>query len=233
MVAKYEEGEHALVEAYRSMRTAIMVNKTLKTILVTSSEMNEGKTTTVSNLAKCFSDLEDKKVLLIDCDLRKPSVNRHFEIDNEKGLTNYINEEIAFEDVIKKSGNLDILTTGTRVKNPSELLESEKMMDFIEGFKYKYDYIFIDSPPVSRVNDACTMAKYIDGTVIVSASNEVDVELAKMTKKRLLKVNANILGIILNKFKAVDDVYYNYYDYYDDYKKPSKFKLGFKKKRRR
>ncbi|MGL5750067.1 MAG: CpsD/CapB family tyrosine-protein kinase [Paraclostridium sp.] len=233
MVARYEEGEHALVEAYRSMRTAIMVNKNLKTILVTSSEMNEGKTTTVSNLAKCFSDLEDKKILLIDCDLRKPSINRHFNLDNEKGLTNYINEEIEFEEVIKTVDKLDILTTGTRIKNPSELLESEKMMDFIEGFKYKYDYIFIDSPPVSRVNDACIMAKYIDGTAIVSASNEVDAELAKTTKKRLQKVNTNVIGIILNKFRSENDIYYNYYDYYDEYKKPSKFKSLFKKKRRR
>lgn len=231
MVAKYEEGEHALVEAYRSMRSAIMVNKTIKTILVTSSEMNEGKTTTVSNLAKCFSDLEDKNVLLIDCDLRKPSIHKHFNIDNERGLTNYINEEITFEEVIKKSGNLEILTTGPRVKNPSELLESERMMDFIEGFKCKYDYIFIDSPPVSRTNDSCTMAKYIDGTIIVSASNEVDVDLAKTTKKRLQKVNANILGVILNKFKQANDIYYHYYDYYYEDSKKSKFNI-FKKKRR-
>lgn len=231
MVAKYEEGEHALVEAYRSMRSAIIVNKTIKTILVTSSEMNEGKTTTVSNLAKCFSDLEDKNVLLIDCDLRKPSIHKHFNIDNERGLTNYINEEITFEEVIKKSGNLEILTTGPRVKNPSELLESERMMDFIEGFKCKYDYIFIDSPPVSRTNDSCTMAKYIDGTIIVSASNEVDVDLAKTTKKRLQKVNANILGVILNKFKQANDIYYHYYDYYYEDSKKSKFNI-FKKKRR-
>lgn len=231
MVAKYEEGEHALVEAYRSMRSAIIVNKTIKTILVTSSEMNEGKTTTVSNLAKCFSDLEDKNVLLIDCDLRKPSIHKHFNIDNERGLTNYINEEITFEEVIKKSGNLEILTTGPRVKNPSELLESERMMDFIEGFKCKYDYIFIDSPPVSRTNDSCIMAKYIDGTIIVSASNEVDVDLAKTTKKRLQKVNANILGVILNKFKQVNDIYYHYYDYYYEDSKKSKFNI-FKKKRR-
>ena len=105
MVAKYEEGEHALVEAYRSMRSAIIVNKTIKTILVTSSEMNEGKTTTVSNLAKCFSDLEDKNVLLIDCDLRKPSIHKYFNIDNERGLTNYINEEITFEQALENASN--------------------------------------------------------------------------------------------------------------------------------
>ena len=104
-------------------------------------------------------------------------------------------------------------------------------MDFIEGFKCKYDYIFIDSPPVSRTNDSCTMAKYIDGTIIVSASNEVDVDLAKTTKKRLQKVNANILGVILNKFKQANDIYYHYYDYYYEDSKKSKFNI-FKKKRR-
>lgn len=233
MSVKYEKAEHALVEAYRSMRTAIMVNPNLKTILVTSSEMNEGKTTTVSNLAKCFADLEDKKILLIDCDLRKPSIHRQFETTNEIGLNEILNKEKTLKECIKEVEKLHIITPGKRIKTPAELLESDKMIDFIEKMKYEYDYIFIDSPPVSRVNDACIMAKYVDGTVIVSASNEVDVELAKMTKKRLLKVNANIVGIILNKFRQADDAYYNYYDYYDEYKKPSKFKLGFKNKRRR
>ena len=233
MVAKYEEGEHSIVESYKSMRTTITVNEKLKTILVTSSEMNEGKTTTTSNLAKCFSELGTKKILLIDCDLRKPSIHKHLEIENEKGLVDVLEDNQDIYECINYEDNLHILTTGKRTQNPAELLDSDKMRSFIKAMECKYDYIFIDSPPVSRVNDACIVAKYVDGTIVVSASNEVDIELVKMTRKRLSKVNANIIGVVLNKFKSVDDSYHSYYDYYDEETKKSKFKWGFKHKKRK
>ena len=228
-MAQYQRGEHSILESYKNMRTSIIVNNNIKTILVTSSEMNEGKTTVVSSLAKCFSELEDKKILLIDCDLRKPSIHRHFELDNEKGLIDIV-EDGNFRTYIKKVDNLDILTTGRKVNKPAELLESDYIKEFIEQLKEYYDYIFIDSSPVSRVNDACILAKYIDGTIIVSSSNEVDIELAKLTKKRLTKVNANFIGVVLNKFKDEDNVYHRYYGYYDEDIKPKKF--GFRRKKR-
>ena len=162
-MVQYQRGEHAILESYKNMRTSLIVNK--------SSDMDEGKTTVISSLAKCFSELEDKKTLLIDCDLRNPSIHRHFELDNEKGLIDVI-EEGSFKEYIKKVDDLHILTTGRKTKKPAELLESDYMKNFIEEAKEYYDYIFIDSPPVSRVNDACILANYIDGTVIVSASNE-------------------------------------------------------------
>ena len=228
-MAQYQRGEHSILESYKNMRTSLIVNKNIKTILVTSSDMNEGKTTVTSSLAKCFSELEDKKTLLIDCDLRKPSVHRHFELDNEKGLIDVI-EEGSFKEYIKKVDNLHILTAGRKTKKPAELLESDYMKNFIEEAKEYYDYIFIDSPPVSRVNDACILANYIDGTVIVSASNEVDIDLAKITKKRLSKVNANFIGVILNKFKDEDNIYHKYYGYYDEKDmKSRKFKFKWKR----
>ena len=228
-MSQYERGEHSIVESYKNMRTSIMINKDIKTILVTSSDMNEGKTTVVSSLAKCFSELEDKKVLLIDCDLRKPSVHKQFKLDTEKGLIDAIADGV-FKEYLKKVDNLDILTTGKKTKKPAELLESDLMKNFIEEVKEDYDYIFIDSPPVSRVNDACIIAKYIDGTIIVSSSNEVDIELAKLTKKRLSKVNANFIGVVLNKFKEEDNIYHKYYGYDEEDTKTSRFK--FKLKRR-
>ena len=230
-MAQYQRGEHSILESYKNMRTSLIVNKNIKTILVTSSDMDEGKTTVVSSLAKCFSELEDKKVLLIDCDLRKPSIHRQFKLDNEKGLIDVISDG-SFKEYIKAVDNLDILTTGKKTKKPAELLESDLMKSFIEEVKEYYDYIFIDSPPVSRVNDACIIAKYIDGTIIVSSSNEVSIDLAKLTKKRLTKVNANFIGIILNKFKDEDNIYHKYYGYYEEEeeRKPSRFK--FKLRRR-
>lgn len=228
-MTQYQRGEHSIVESYKNMRTSIIVNKKIKTILVTSSDMDEGKTTVTSSLAKCFSELEDKKILLIDCDLRKASIHRQFNLDNEKGLIDIIADG-NFKEYIKKSDNLDIITTGKKTKKPAELLESDLMKDFIEEIKEYYDYIFIDSPPVSRVNDACIIAKYIDGTIIVSSSNEVDIDMAKLTKKRLSKVNANFIGIILNKFKEEDNIYHNYYGYYEEDEKPSKFKFKIKRR---
>ena len=228
-MVQYQRGEHAILESYKNMRTSLIVNKDIKTILVTSSDMDEGKTTVISSLAKCFSELEDKKTLLIDCDLRNPSIHRHFELDNEKGLIDVI-EEGSFKEYIKKVDDLHILTTGRKTKKPAELLESDYMKNFIEEAQEYYDYIFIDSPPVSRVNDACILANYIDGTVIVSASNEVDIDLAKLTKKRLSKVNANFIGVILNKFKDEDNIYHKYYGYYDEKDmKSRKFKFKWKR----
>ena len=228
-MAQYQRGEHSILESYKNMRTSLIVNKDIKTILVTSSDMNEGKTTVISSLAKCFSELEDKKILLIDCDLRKPSIHRHFGLNNEKGLADIV-EDSNFRTYIKTVDNLDILTTGRKVNKPAELLESDYIKEFIEQLKEYYDYIFIDSPPVSRVNDACILANYIDGTIIVSSSNEVDIELAKLTKKRLAKVNANFIGVILNKFKDEDNIYHRYYGYYDEEDvKPRKFKFKWKR----
>lgn len=228
-MAQYQRGEHSILESYKNMRTSLIVNKDIKTILVTSSDMNEGKTTVISSLAKCFSELEDKKILLIDCDLRKPSIHRHFGLNNEKGLADIV-EDSNFRKYIKTVDNLDILTTGRKVNKPAELLESDYIKEFIEQLKEYYDYIFIDSPPVSRVNDACILANYIDGTIIVSSSNEVDIELAKLTKKRLSKVNANFIGVILNKFKDEDNIYHRYYGYYEEEDiKSRKFKFKWKR----
>ena len=226
---QYERGEHSIVESYKNMRTSIIINKDIKTILVTSSDVDEGKTTVVSSLAKCFSELDAKNILLIDCDLRKPSIHKQFKLDNEKGLIDVISEG-SYKEYLKKVDNLDILTTGKKTKKPAELLESDLMKNFIEEVKEDYDYIFIDSPPVSRVNDACIIAKYIDGTIIVSSSNEVNIDLAKLTRKRLSKVNANFIGIILNKFKEEDNIYHKYYGYDENNKKTSRFKLKLKRK---
>ena len=112
-------------------------------------------------------------------------------LENEKGLTDIIYGEENLSECLQYNDKLHILTCGRRPKNPAEMLESDVMINFIEAMKQRYDYIFIDSPPVSRVNDACIISKYVDGTIIISASDEIDIDLAKLSKKRLEKVNAN------------------------------------------
>ena len=92
-MTQYQRGAHSIVESYKNIRTSIMVQRDIKTILVTSSEMNEGKTTVIASIAKCFSELDGKKILLIDCDLRKPSIHRHFGLDNEEGLIDILKDK--------------------------------------------------------------------------------------------------------------------------------------------
>lgn len=229
MVVKYNDGNYELNEAYRSIRTFISVDESLKTILVTSAEMDEGKSTGTANMARCFSELEDKKTIVLDCDFRKKGINEQFGISRSSmGLSNLIYNGASLEECLKKDGNLDILPCGTVHSNPSVLLELDRTKKFIHSLRDKYDYIFIDSPPILRVNDACILAQYVDGVVLVTASKETDKHEVKATKDRLMKVNANIIGVVLNKFQSKGNTIYSYYGYDDEDDKKSK-----KKKRKR
>lgn len=224
MLGLYDSGSFEVNEAYREIRTNISLNTDLKTIVFTSAEMNEGKTTTACSIAKCFSDLENYKILLIDCDFRKKSVANTLEIDNKKGIADVIINDMDMKECIKKVDEFDVLTCGISPSNTSVLLESKKFRDAIENLKGDYDYIFIDSPPLGRLNDAAILARYSDGTIIVNASESIDQQMAKVTKDKLEKVNANVIGVVLNKFKSDDHKYYKYYGYYEEEKKKSFFK---------
>lgn len=232
-IAKYDNGNYEMNESYRAIRTFISVDETLQTILVTSAEMDEGKTTSIANIAKCFSELGDKKTIILDCDFRKKGINKQYGIEKGVyGLTDIVYKGRSLEDCITKYGDLDIITCGTVHCNPSILLELDRTKEFIKSLKQTYDYIFIDSPPVMRVNDACIISQYVDGTVIVSASKEIDKYQAKITKERLTKVNANIIGVVLTKFKSKGYKLYSYYSY-GEYIDIKKSKFGFLKKKRR
>ena len=214
----YNNPKSHIAEAYRILRTNIEfsnIDKNIKTILVTSAQQNEGKSTSISNLATTFASLENKKVLIIDCDLRNPSVHKMFGVSNLIGLTDVLTGQKDIDKCIEKTKvkNLDILKAGKIPPNPSEILQSKKMRNFMEVIKEYYDYIFIDSPPVGIVADASILAQYVDGTILLVAANEADIEAVKVAKERLEGVNANILGAILNKFE-VDSSSYGYYNYY-------------------
>lgn len=224
MLGLYDSGSFEVNEAYREIRTNISLNTDLKTIVFTSAEMNEGKTTTVCSIAKCFSDLENHRILLIDCDFRKKSVANTLKIDNKKGIADVIMNDMDMKECIKKVNEFDVLTCGISPSNTSVLLESKKFRDAIESLKGDYDYIFIDSPPLGRLNDAAILARYSDGTIIVNASESIDQQMAKVTKDKLEKVNANVIGVVLNKFKSDDHKYYKYYGYYEEEKKKSFFR---------
>ena len=205
-----------VAEAYRGIRTSIEfsnLDKELKVINVTSSMQNEGKSTVMANLAVSFANL-DKKVLIMEGDLRNPSVHRMFNISNINGLTDILVNNKSFLDCVYCTDvkNLHVLTCGPIPPNPSEMLSSNKIRQFVDSLRDYYDYIFIDAPPIGIVNDTGIISTYTDGCIFVVGAGEADAEMAKVSKDRLEKVGANILGVVLNKFEASGaNGYYNYY----------------------
>ena len=216
-IISYNDPKSVISEQYRAIRTNIEysnVDQDKKTILVTSSDKNEGKTTTVSNLAVSFANL-NKKVLLIDCDLRNASIHKMFKINNIYGLTDILAKDRAVDKCIQKTEleNLYVLTAGAIPPNPAEILSSEKMKNLIEDLKNIYDYIFIDTPPIGLVTDAGVLSSFTDGVVLVVKSESVEKKYLEETKKKLDAVDARILGAILNSYKS-EQKDYNYYSYY-------------------
>lgn len=205
-----------IAEAYRGIRSSIefsSLDEQLKVISITSSIQNEGKSTIISNLAVTFAKL-DKKVLIMEGDLRSPSVHKMFKISNINGLTDILLGKKNFTECVHctEINNLHVLTCGEKPINPSEMLSSKKIINFIDSLREHYDYIFIDAPPIGMVTDAAVISTYTDGCIFVVGSGEVDIEMAKISKERLEKVGANILGVVLNKFKASGkNAYYSYY----------------------
>ena len=216
-IISYSQPKSVIAEEFRAIRTNIQysnLDKKIKTIVVTSTTKDEGKTTITTNLAVNFSKIENKKVLIIDGDLRNPSVYKEFGISNSNGLTDLLVEEKDLSNYIRETeiNNLHILTAGSIPPNPSEMLSSNRMKVFMEKVREEYDYVFIDTPPVGMVTDAGILSAFLDGTILVVKSDYVDTKELQETKKKLDSVNANILGVILNANKVKkDDYYYSYY----------------------
>lgn len=210
-------------EAYRTIRTNIEfsnLDEEIKTIVVTSSQQNEGKSTVIGNLAVSFAGMEDKKILVVEGDLRNPTVHRLFGVSNTFGVTDILTGQKSFEDCVNVTDikGLHVLTCGKIPPNPSEMLASRKMRDFINNIKDNYDYVFIDAPPIGIITDAGIISTYVDGTILVVSAGEADIEQVKISKERLDKVNANILGVVLNKYEdeSGSNAYYNYYYGHDE-----------------
>ena len=166
-----DKSKFAIVESYKAARTNIMFSLSAddnKFFAVTSYSKGEGKSTVSSNLAISFSKME-KRVLLIDSDLRRPNVHNIFKLENTAGLSNIIGKMTDFEDVVHKDviPNLDILTSGTIPPNPSELLCSARFLELVEKIKDQYDYVLFDTPPIGVVSDALLLKDLVAGFVVV------------------------------------------------------------------
>lgn len=206
-------------EAYRVIRTSIQfaqAGKELKTLAVTSCMPNEGKSMTAANLAVVLTQA-GKSVLLLDCDMRNPTVHKNFGLSNKLGLSSCISMDTPLSAAVQatKVDNLYALTSGVIPPNPSELLGSEQMKNVLQRAKEQYDYVLIDTPPVMPVTDALIVSRFVDGMILVIASAEVKVEMARDVKKQLQHAGANILGVVLNKVRSEHHGYgYGYYYYY-------------------
>lgn len=202
-------------EAFRTLRTNIQfssIDKKVQVVCVTSAGPGEGKSTVGSNLAVVMAE-SGKKTLIIDCDLRKPSIHKIFQLSNNTGLSDLLAGKVVFEKTVQESGteNLYVLTSGTKPPNPSEILASSKIKKFITALRLMYDFIVIDTPPVLLVTDAQLLAECSDGYLLVLASGEVDKDAAAKAQNLLEKVNAKILGAVLNKVETSKGGYYGYY----------------------
>ena len=193
-------------ESYKAARTYIaysILKKGCKKVAFTSSTKSEGKTVASINVASALAQQVDTKVLVVECDLRRPRVNTALKIEPTPGLTNYLNDECSLEDIIKdtKIDNLKAIAYGAIPPNPSELLASEAMAYLIKTVEKEYDYIIFDTPPVGIVIDAVPILKASDGVVIVARNNSTTYpELAK-TVETVERTDAKIIGVILNRVK--------------------------------
>ena len=190
-------------EAYRTLRTNIDfsgLDRSIHALLVTSVAPVEGKSLTLANLAVAMAQ-GDKRTILVDADLRRPTLHTLFGLNNDKGLTSLFIDakgpiEPAFKDV--KVPNLQVLTSGPLPPNPAEVLGSQRMLDVIAALKQRADIILFDAPPVIAVPDAAVLGKRVDGVVLVVDAGQTRREHARRAKEQLEKLNIRIVGAVLN-----------------------------------
>jgi len=203
-------------EAYKKVLASIQYSSAsdnLKTILVTSAGPAEGKTTTLTNLG-ISAARNGKKVLLVDCDLRKPTIHKIFDLKNEKGVTDYLVGEADLDEVIQETGieDLSAIARGGSSPNPSRLISSERMKKLTELLRDKFDLILFDSPPCTVVADPLVMANVVDAVINVTRSAKSPKKMVEMGVRDLERANANILGFVFNEVDKRESRYY-YYGY--------------------
>lgn len=222
-------------EAYRTLRTNIQfssVDKPIKTLVITSSMMSEGKTTTITNLAETFAQAGNR-VIIVDADLRRPRVHQVFGVSNQQGLTNVLAGQVDLKDVVKVAGSqINILTSGPIPPNPSELLGSTKMKELVQVLSDHYDIVLIDTPPVNVVTDAAVLSTLVDGVILAIASGKTEIEAGKRALKSLEAVNANVMGTVMTMVPVTKTGYYGYQYYsYEEGAENKKKRKWFGKKK--
>ena len=197
----------AVAESYRMLRSNLefaRVDRPIHTILVTSSLPGEGKTVTAANLAIAFA-LEGRRVLLIDADLRRPGLHTLFDVPNTKGLTTMLRGDEVNLDAVAHTNEqerLRILTSGPLPPNPAEMLGSQRMLTFLQQLQGSQDVLVIDSPPLRVVTDAAILSAFVDGTLLVIDASKSRRSAVRLGREALTRVNAQVLGVVLNRVHA-------------------------------
>jgi non-specific protein-tyrosine kinase len=216
----YSEPKSAAAEAYRTLRTNIQFaspDKPVHTILATSTSPDDGKSTTIANLAITFA-ASGSQTVLVDADLRRPHLHKTFNLANDYGLTTLVSsmargqEGDAARLPLQETQvpNLKVLTSGPVPPNPAEILASQRMVEIIALLRAGAEYVLIDTPPIIAVTDAAVLAPRVDGVLLVVNAGKTRRDLAVKARDMLRQVNANILGVVLNN-ATIDKSAYEYY----------------------
>lgn len=189
-------------EAYKALRTNLVFSlpsAVCRKIIITSALASEGKSTNCLNLAITFAEM-DAKVLIVDCDLRRPNLARLLDVPNAPGLSNYLVGLNSCEEIVHKTqyNNLSYIAAGNIPPNPVELLSSDNMGRLVERLETEFDYIFFDTPPVNLVIDTVVVSKYVHGIVMIALQNSTDREAIRYSLNQLKFAGAKVLGFVLN-----------------------------------
>ncbi|MFZ0750270.1 MAG: polysaccharide biosynthesis tyrosine autokinase, partial [Pyrinomonadaceae bacterium] len=220
-LALVNDARSPMAEAYRHLRTSLLLSSAgnpPRTILVTSSQPSEGKTTTAVNTAFMLAQT-GAEVLIIDCDLRRPRMHANFNLSNTRGLTNFLSGECPIEDILQNHPevpNLKLLTSGPVPPNPAELLGSEEMRNLLQNLSERFAHIIVDSPPAISFTDASILSTFVDGVILVVHSGRSSRAVVRRAKQQLMDVGATIFGVVLNNVKADSHAYYGA-GYYSSY----------------
>ncbi len=221
-LALIDDARSPVAEAYRHLRTSLLLSSAgqpPKTILVTSSQPSEGKTTTAVNIAMMLAQT-GAHVLLLDCDLRRPRIHTHFGLSNARGVTNYLSGESNISELIQtceRLPNLKLITSGPIPPNSAELLGSDEMRKMLYVLSENFTHIIIDSPPAISFTDASILSTMVDGVMLVVHGGRSSRAVVRRAKQQLQDVGAHIFGIVLNNVKLETNEYYYYSNYYSSY----------------
>lgn len=216
------DSRSSAAEAYRVLRTSVLLSaagSAPKTILITSGQPGEGKTTTTINTAISLAQL-NASVLIIDADLRRPSAHKMFGIQSNRGLSTYLSRDVDLQGLIQKLEipNLSLLPCGAIPPNPAELISSAKMKSMLKELSAQYDHILIDSPPLMNVTDPVILSTLVDGVILVVHGGKSNRHVIQRTRRELMNVGAKIFGVVLNNvdLKREGYDYYSYQRYYSE-----------------
>jgi capsular exopolysaccharide synthesis family protein len=222
-LAMVQDVRSPIAESYRHLRTSLLLSSAgtpPRTILVTSSQPSEGKTTTAINTAFILAQT-GVQVLIVDCDLRRPRLHAHFNMPNARGLTNALSGDASEIDNLiqtcEQSPNLKVLTSGPMPPNPAELLGSEEMRKLLKSLSEKFTHVIVDSPPAISFTDASILSTFVDGVILVVHGGRSSRAVVRRAKQQLLDIGANIFGVVLNNVKMESKSNYYYTGYYDYY----------------